>query len=237
MSTYATPTPGVAQYGQAALLAKTAYQQALARLNQKRQGTLRQFGYQGDIDPETGTVKNVRTDGNNPYGLFQMNNRTQARGLDQAAWNAQERGLGTGGGLAAQMQNDLRFQYGAQDAQMGQDLVGSLAEYQDAQTSAAQQRDAALYQAELEAARMAIQAEQWNPADYAGLDYPDYGAGDSQVAVAIKKTAPKPAAKKPPAYNPAAYVPGGSSVKVATAIQKAGYKPLLPKKPTTKKGR
>lgn len=33
MATYSTPIPGVPQYGQAALAAKTAYQNALVRIN------------------------------------------------------------------------------------------------------------------------------------------------------------------------------------------------------------
>ncbi|MCZ2109505.1 MAG: hypothetical protein LC118_08050 [Dehalococcoidia bacterium] len=222
MSTYATPIPGVAQYGQAALAAKTAYQQALARLNQKRQGTLRQFGYTGDIDPETGVVKNVKTDAYNPYGQFQQNRRQHAQGLDAARWSAQERGLGTGGGLAAQMENDLRYGYGAQDAQMGQDLVGTLADYQDAQTGAAQQRDSALYQAELDAARLAIQNEDFNPADYSGLDYPDYGSqGDNPVDVAIKKVTSKK-------VGPRAGTP---FVKLPAPKAKAPAKPAPAKKP------
>lgn len=184
MATYSTPIPGVAQYGQAALAAKTAYQNALARINQQRQSLLRQKGFLGDIDPTTGVAKNVRTDPGNQYGEFQLLNRSQA-GRDQAAVESGvARGLGTGGGLAAQLRNRERFSFGQEDAALGESLVSGLAGLQDQQTQAAFERDSALREAELEAARMAIQNQDFNQADFSGLDYADYGQNPSAPAPA-----------------------------------------------------
>ena len=202
---YSTPIPGVPQYGQAALAAKTAYQNALARLNQQRGSTLRQYGFQGDIDQETGVVKNVRTDPSNQYGQFQQLNRSQAQRDEQARWAGVERGLGAGGGLAAQLRNDVRYDFGREDSELGQGLTESLAGFQDQQNQAAYSRDQALYQAELEAARMAIQEQMFNPANMSGLEYPAYGEsplrdplGVSAKTAAVRKVL---AAKQPAPKN------------------------------------
>lgn len=165
MSTYSTPIPGVPQYGQAALAAKTAYQNTLARINSRRQSVLRQSGFAGDIDGTTGTVKNMRVDGSNPYGALQMLNRSQAMRDEQARWAGIERGLGAGGGLAAQLRNQERFEFGREDSDFAQSLLDSLSGLQDEQTQAAFDRDQSLYQAELEAARFAIQNGDFNPAN------------------------------------------------------------------------
>jgi hypothetical protein len=170
MSTYSTPIPGVPQYGQAALAAKTAYQNALTRLNQRRGSLLRGAGFAGDIDSETGVVKNMRVDGSSVYGGLQQLNRSQAMRDEQAEWSGIERGLGAGGGLAAQQRNQTRFDFGREDADFAQALTESLAGMQDEQNQAAYQRDATLYQAQLEAARMAIQNGDFNQADFSGID-------------------------------------------------------------------
>jgi hypothetical protein len=169
----------VALYGQAALAAKTAYANALARLNQRRSSLLRSSGFAGDIDPETGVVRNMRVDGSSKYGAFQLLNRDQAGRAEQVRWLGIERGLGSGGGLAAQMRNNARFDFGREDSDFAQNLTESLASLQDEQTSAAYARDRALYMAELEAARLAIQGGDFNPADFSGLDS---GASGNDVA-------------------------------------------------------
>jgi hypothetical protein len=176
MATYDSAIPGGSQIGQAALAAKTAYQQALARINQKRGSALRQYGFQGDIDPTSGVLRNTRVDPNNQYGAFQMANRSQASRDEQTRNAALERGLGSGGGLAAQLRERGRFDFGREDAEIGTGLIEGLAGYQDEQNQAGYARDSALYQAELEAARFGIQNEDWSPTDYSGLDIPEYGS-------------------------------------------------------------
>lgn len=175
MAPYSTPVPGVPQYGQAALAAKTAYQNTLARINQRRQGLLRSSGFAGDIDGETGVLTNMRVDGSSRYGALQQLNRSQAMRDEAVRGAGIERGLGAGGGLAAQIRNQERFDFGQEDANLAQSLLEGLSGIQDEQNQATYARDAALYQAELEAARYAIQNEAFNPADFSGLEYPAPG--------------------------------------------------------------
>ena len=217
MATYDTPIPGVPQYGQAALAAKTAYQNALARINQRRSGLIRDAGFQADVNPETGVVGGMRVDGSNKYGTFQLLNRSQAqRGL--AARNmALERGLGAGGGLAAQMQNEARFSFGQEDADLSRRLLESLSGLQDEQNQAAYQRDAALYQAELEAARMALQERMFNEAQAARAAVESFGQGGGG--------SPAPAGAGP-AHYPSA---DGAAQKAAqAALNSAKRKGLSP---------
>lgn len=172
---YETSIPGASVSGGAALLAKTAYQKSLARLNDQRGTRLYRAGFEGDINAETGVIDNVRASQTNKYGEFQQLNRNQAMQDESLRNQGIERGLGTGGGLAAQQRSYARYGYGMQDAAFGRSLTGDLAGFQDQQTGAAQDRDAALYQAELAAAQAAQQNGDWSPTDYTGMEQPDYG--------------------------------------------------------------
>lgn len=253
MSTYDTPIPGVAQYGQAALTAKTAYQNALTRLNQQRSQTLRSYGFQGDINAATGVVQNVHTDPNNPYGQFQQLNAQQADAEQAAMFGAQERGLGTGGGLAAQIRNKVHSTFGGQDAALGQGLIDQLGQYQDQQNQAATSRDSALYQSELAAAQQAIQGGDFNPGDYSGIDWTAYGSGDAPPTDTGGLGNPPKAGTNPGAWGPA---PSAATRRIIRTIpsvkpsaKPAATKPMLPKPkpaatinrsaavPTKKKGR
>jgi len=189
LATYSTPIPGVPQYGQAALAAKTAYANTLARINQRRQSLLRQSGFAGEIDGESGVLKNMRVDGGNRYGALQLLNRSQAMRDEAARFQGVERGLGAGGGLAAQLRNQVRFDFGNEDSGLAEALLENLSSVQDEQNTAAYQRDAALYQAELEAARLAIQNQQFNQADFSGLE----GTPQQQAAAAAATAASVPA--------------------------------------------
>jgi len=172
---YETSIPGASVYGGAALLAKTAYQKSLARLNDQRGTRLYQAGFEGNINAETGVIDNVRASQTNKYGEFQQLNRNQAMQDESLRNQGIERGLGTGGGLAAQQRSNARYGYGMQDAAFGRSLTGDLAGFQDQQTGAAQDRDAALYQAELAAAQAAQQNGDWSPTNYTGMEQPNYG--------------------------------------------------------------
>ncbi len=218
MSAYETNIPGSSVYAGAALLAKTAYQKSLARLNQQRGQTIRQAGFKADIDPETGMVKGLGVDQTNMYGDFQQLNRQQAMQDESAMWGAQERGLGTGGGLAAQLRNRTRYGFGAQDAAFGTALQGALSGYTDQQVQAGQERDAALYQAQLAATREAQQNEMWSPTDYSDVDTPAYGPGIAAVT--------------PPAKKPVLGVNYGKN-SFYTPVKPVVKKPILPKKATS----
>jgi hypothetical protein len=160
---YDAPIPGADTYATAALGAKTAYQNALTRINSKRQDTLRTYGYLGDIDPNSGALSNLRVDPYNQFGGLQQMLRSNADEVDQARMAAEERGLH--GGLAHKGLSDARYDFGNASQQLGTSLTGTLGGYQDDQNSAAYTRDQALYNAELDAARLAIENQQFNPAD------------------------------------------------------------------------
>jgi hypothetical protein len=170
---YDAPIPGAPGYATTALQAKTAYQNALARINSKRQDTLRQYGYLGDIDPTTGVVNNVRVDPYNQYGGLQQMLRNNAQAVQDAEFAAEERGLH--GGLAHKAMSDVRYDLGNASQSLGSAFAGALGGFQDEQSQAAYDRDRALYEAELQAARDAIANGDFNPADYSDTNYNDPG--------------------------------------------------------------
>ena len=170
-------------YVQAAALANTAYQQALAQINSNRQSALQQFGYTGTIDPTTGTLTNMQVDPNNPYGEFQQMLSTHAQDQRQAESAAMQRGLGAatgprGGGLAAQGLTADHLAFGADSANLGEQLTNTLAGLQSQQTDAQDTMNNALYQAELEATAAAIQNQAFDPADFSSIDTSGSGGGD-----------------------------------------------------------
>jgi hypothetical protein len=163
VSTYNAPIPGNVGAAQTALLAKRAYQEALARINQRRSGTLRQYGYLGDIDPETGTLGGLRVDPNNPYGQLQQTLELNAD--EHAASEDALLGRGLRGGLARQQEARLRKVFGGRKAALGASLLATLGGLQEDQTSAKQMMNAALYQAQLDATRNAIGNNEFSPAN------------------------------------------------------------------------
>lgn len=195
---YSTPIPGVALYGQAAAAAQKAYAQALAQLNQNRGSLLRSYGYLGDIDSKTGTVKNVRVDPHNPYGQFQQLLRNSALASEAAVDDAVGRGIH--GGLAHQAESQVQYEHGMQSAQLGQALTDSLSQLQQEQSADAEARDQALYQAELDQLRTAMDTMasngSVNPANDAGLTYPDYGSSSTESAPAAARK-PSPGSQAP----------------------------------------
>lgn len=191
-----SPIPGVDLYGQAALAAKTAYQKALAQINNQRHTALQQYGYLGDIDPNTGTLTNMRVDPNNPYGAFQEMLSSHAQQQEAARNAAAARGLGHGG-LAAQGITADHRAFGADSAQLGQSLMSQLEGLQQQQTDAQNTMDSALYQAELDQARNAIANGMFDTADTSGVDIPAYGSGAGQSPAGSPGAPSKTPAKKP----------------------------------------
>lgn len=169
MSAYDTPIPGAAGYANAELLAKTAYGNALTRLNQQRVDTLHQYGYLADVDPESGTLANTRVDPNNPYGQFQQLLRSGAGNSQHLHDSVVGRGIG--GGLAHQAEAQGKYDFGQGSFTLGNSLQNALHGYQDAQTQAGQTRDQSVVQAQLAAARDAIAQENFNTAQTQAKDY------------------------------------------------------------------
>lgn len=180
---YDAPVPGAVGQMNLALLGKTAYNNALARINRQRGQTLQQYGYLGDVNKDTGVLTNIRVDPHNQYGDFQQMLRNQAGLAQQAEWANQDRGLH--GGLANKALSELRYGFGAQSAQLGRNFSNQFTDLQDQQTQARLEYDRALYEQQLEDARAAIAAGAFNPADYGddsgggtGSDV-DYDGGSS----------------------------------------------------------
>lgn len=166
-----TGIPGSALIAQATLEAKKRYQTRVADLGKQRSSIFLQSGFTGDVDSETGLTKNLRTDPFNQYGQFQMLNRAQALRSQQAQGENIGRGLGSGGGLAAQNMGNAQFLSGQEDAAFGQSLNDMLQGLVRNQQDYKYEYDSALYQAQLEGARMAIDQG----------DYPYYpGGGNDQ---------------------------------------------------------
>ena len=142
------------------------YKKALARFNQQRQNTATQYGYKVDVNPDDGTVSNMRVDSANPYGIYQTlrhNNAVQYRDLRDQAF---DRGLG-GKGLGAQPVSEARFSWGSADAAMAQALTQTMQGFDQGQQDAYQQYQNLLWQIELERVReLANQMPVWSPPSY-----------------------------------------------------------------------
>jgi hypothetical protein len=104
----------------------------------------------------------MRVDPNNPYGQLQETLAQNAFEAEQGEQSMVDRGIR--GGLARQQEAAQRHVFGRRKAQLGTSLIGALGGLQDEQTGAKQAMDAALYQAQLEAARNAIGNGDFSPA-------------------------------------------------------------------------
>jgi len=169
---YDTNVPGAAGYLQADLMAKTAYQNSLTRINGQRQQALQQAGYTGGIDPNNGTITGLSVDANNPFGGYQQLLKNGAVSAQAAQDAAQQRGLGHGG-LAAQGMDAAKFDFGNASNSFGTQFQSILGDLQGQQSDAAYARDQALWSAQQQAAQQAIAAGDFNPAmfDFTPADY------------------------------------------------------------------
>lgn len=164
--------PGAAVWGQMVANGLAEYKKALARLNQNRQSTMTQYGYAADIDPETGTMKNMRVDSANPFGLYQGRRRNNAQQYMSLRDAASERRLGSRG-LGAQGISDARWEWGAADTAMAQALSQTISGYDETQQGAWQAYQNLKFQAELEAARAAAAAASYGNWGDPGGSYDD----------------------------------------------------------------
>lgn len=225
-----TDIPGASVYGQAVALAKKRYESRLADLNKQRQQTMRQAGFLGDINPETGLITNMRTDPYNKYGHFQQLNRAQALRHDELLGQNLARGLSSRGGLGAQNLGNLRYDFGKEDAEFGANLTDMLGAFDRQQQDEKYAYDEALFRAQLEAAQSAIAAGDYgypegsdgsDPYDY--LDDGGYPDGGSLFAYS-----------GPPMPDPLAHLRSMRPVKPA-AIKKAVRQTFAPKKTVKKR--
>lgn len=243
--------PGTGQVAQSYLQGKQLYGNALIKFNQERTNTAQGFGYQGDIDPNTGVMSNLRVDQTNPYGAYQMNRRSHADQWDSLRQQNASRRIG-GKGLGAQGQSDARFAWGGEDAGQAQDFIGRLAGIDQGQQQAYQGWQDTYWTALAEQTRQSIEDARYNSAtsnasteDYeeAGIDTTPDGTPETAViskdgkviggpskkaaAIALKSrnattAARVKAAQKKPA--PAKLPPGQARMKAAQAALAAKKK-------------
>lgn len=177
--------PGGAMIGQSLVYAKKAYDNALARITNQRQSLGRQSGFTFDVDPESGVMRSLRVDPQSQYGGFQMLNRQQAARSEAARGQAIERGLGSGGGLGAQLQSEARFQSGQEDANFSAGLIDTITQLSLQQQEAKNAYDMAKWQAELEMAR--VSDGYGDPGSYSNYEdesVPISSVDDSEVPTA-----------------------------------------------------
>ena len=242
MSATAYDFPGADVYQQEQLAANTAYQNAVAKLNQQRTSTLNSYGYLGQIDPSSGAISNIRVDPNNPYGQYQTLLRSSAQQSEQAHEAAVGRGLS--GGLANQGDRAAQQQYGAGAYQLGTNLQNALSGYDTNQIDAANQRDQAVTSAQQQAASAALQYQLQQ--QLSALAAAVGAGGGSSAAPApptsgsgINAPTTSPTAGlvgsngQGPGYNPTAptgggmYTPSGGSIYYQSNKGKYGKKPLV----------
>lgn len=196
---YTTPIPNSPQYLQAQLLAKTAYQNALARLSSQRSGLLRNAGYQGKFD-DTGKLTSMTVDPHNLYGGYQQMLRGAAMDDSQAMNSAAGRGMS--GGLANRALSRLHYQHAGDATQFGTNLTNNLGDLANQQQDAFGQYNSALWQAEYQATQDAIQQQNFNLALGGGQN--QAGGSDNGGMDAEQQ-----------------YVPGGFSPQQTAAYQAA----------------
>jgi len=123
--------------------------------------------------------------------------RNESQASDQLGNAQRASGWGTSSGYAGAARENLRYGQGAEQAALGQGLTSGLAGLALADQQSANDRDSALYQAELDDTRNNIAAGNFNPGDYSGL-----GGGGPAADVAPKPKTPS-APKRTAAPAPA----------------------------------
>ena len=204
--------PGSEIYGWRKNDALNAWNEAKLRIQRRRGNVLQQYGYTADYD-ETGKMTNMRIDPTSQYGRFQQMMRGHSQTLDRVQDAQIERGLGAGSlGLGAQQESEARYHQGGEQAALGQELSGSLAELSEAQADEERQYNRSVAGIDADAARAAWEDEQFTPAEQAPADE---GVDEEldwdelmksllpRAKAAAKKIAakPKPKSKKKPAMG------------------------------------
>jgi len=185
---YYAPPSGAIQGAEDYAGAQDAYRRALVRYNQQRTGLLRQYGYAGDINPESGMVQNLRVDAGNAYGGLQQLLHNQAQEDEQARYGAEDRGLH--GGLANQAESELAYAHHGQSSNLANTLLGNLSDLDSQQLDAKGVLDQTLWQLMHSETQNAVDQGDFNPADLSGAT--DYGHGPVNPRVVQPGFAKKP---------------------------------------------
>jgi hypothetical protein len=158
--TYYAPPTGDDQAMQTYTNAQDAYNKALIKYNAQRTGLLRQYGYNGTVDPTTGMVNNIGVDTGNQYGQLQQLLHNQAAEDQQARYAAEDRGLV--GGLAHQAQSELHYQHMGQSSDLANSLLGNLNDIDQQQLGSQQDLNNTLWQANQQATQDSINQQLFN---------------------------------------------------------------------------
>lgn len=154
------PIPNASVYLDAQNQAELAYEQAQAQLLKQRNALYHSYGLldNGSVDP------------NNPYGQYQQMLGAEGAALDADRSDAVGRGLGGGPGLANQASAQTKYQNAVQNAAFQNQVNSAEANYENGLQQALQARNAAMLEAERQAALDAILNGLFNPPGTAGGD-------------------------------------------------------------------
>lgn len=199
---YVGPDPGAGQYSLYKAQADTAYANAQAQISNQRGSFLQGQGLTGQYDA-SGNYTGFAVDGSNPGGAYQ-----QLQGADASAMQRSDAALGAigfGGGLAQQHHEAAQNAVSQNAADWATNAQGQLAAYGQQGTDASNNYQGGLYQDFLGNMKASIDAGQFNPASYVGLDIPGYGTftADDAKALGISLGIGTPASTTPPpAWKP-----------------------------------
>lgn len=181
-----SPIPGVDPFALAT--ANSAYERALTSVNSRRGSTLSQYGFKANGFDDSGNPTGLEVDPTSMYGGYQQLLDKQAND----SMDAENAGAGRGfsGGLANQAEGRLRYTQGGERLTLGSGLLGSLGSLNQELLGAKDTLGNAKYQAYLDAARTAADAQ-----DYTPYQAPQLPADPTTNAGAIVLPVAKPAAK------------------------------------------
>lgn len=191
--TQGSPIPGVDPFALAT--ANDAYTRAVASVGARRGSTLSQYGFKANGFDDSGNPLGLEVDPTSTYGAYQSLLDKQAHD----SMDAEEAGAGRGftGGLANQAEGRLRYTQGGERLNLGSGLLGSLGSLSQELLGAKTTRDQAIYQAQLDAARLAADQGNWTP--YATTpDDPTTNAGAVQPPVDTPTARPTTTVTKTP---------------------------------------
>lgn len=155
--------PYLGEYDAFAATAKTAYQQALAKIATQRTGFQTGYGLGPDGKPLA----------NQPYGQYQQMLGSMAG--DAEAQDAMGRARGLGGGISRQAQEAVSRRNRQTTYDFGQNYQAGLTSFADAETGATQGYNNSLMEKMTEITQRAIQDRMFMPADYSGIGPEPYG--------------------------------------------------------------
>lgn len=168
MSSVLTGNPYIGEYEAYSAQATAAYQTALARITQQRSNYLQGYGLDSSGNPVA----------DNPHGAYQQLMSSSAQSAESA--EAAGRGMGFSGGLSRQALDAAQRMVSDDTYQFGQQFQQGMQGYSEAEQDAGTGYNNSLYEKMQEITQRAAQDRAYNPADYSGVNYDDYGDSSPQ---------------------------------------------------------